>query len=628
KLQCILCLSSALPAVEAQLDPKPWPRINQTHLTPSALKNRKEGLKVQGSSFTLEGFPFLIVAGTIHYSRQYWRDRLLKLKACGFNTLTTHVPWNLHEPNKGQFHFTVDLDLRTFLAIASDVGLWVILCPGPYIGSDLDLGGLPSWLLRDPKMKLRTTYKGFTRAVNLYFDQLAHQVVSLQYVWGGPIIAVQVENEYGSYNLNTNYMPYVKKALVTRGIKVLLMTADDGQQLTKGHLKNVLATVHMKNINKGTYKDLSAMQGLSPILMMVYTASSFDKWGMIRQAADPHMLKKDVQEMFKLRFSLNFYMFHGGTNFGFMGGAVFLNTYLPGVTSYDYGALLTEDGAYTPEYLTFQEYFSSVLELPTSVQPEDAPKTAYKSLTLSHFLSLWDILPYMDKPVKSAKPMSMEMLPVNQGSGQSFGYILYETTITKGGVLTSRGHVRDRGQVFLNERPVGVLDRSTEELTLVKHGYQDYHTLRILVENQGRLADGQDMDGERKGLIGDIYLNNSPLRKFTVYSLEMKPRFLRRNIPDIWKPVTDQVQGPAFFLGYLRVRDPPRDTFIKMAGWTKGVIFINGHNLGRYWNLGPQETLYLPAPWLHSGINEIIVFEEVAPGLEIQFTKQPQLGRA
>ncbi|KAM6158639.1 beta-galactosidase-1-like protein 2 [Rhynchocyon petersi] len=576
----ILCLSSAL-LVMAQLRDQVPPRINQTHLTPLELKDRTEGLKVKGSNFTLGGFPFLIVSGTIHYfrvPREYWRDRLLKLKAGGFNTITTHVPWNLHEPMRGQFFFTRNLDLKTFILTASEVGLWVILCPGPYIGGDLDLGGLPSWLLQDPKMKLRTTYKGFTKAVNVYFDALIPRVASLQYHTGGPIIAVQLENEYGSYYQDKKYMHFIKR-------------------------------------------------GLSPILMTVFTANSFDTWGVIRHTLDLHVTMKDVHEMFKLRFSLNFYMFHGGTNFGFMGGAMYSPDYVPVVTSYDYGALLTEDGDYTPEYFKFQEYFSSVLVVPTHLQPEGKLKAVYKSVKPSHYLTLWDILPYLKKPIQSVKPICMEELPVNQGSGQSTGYTLYETAISTGGILTSRDNVQDRAQVFLDEKYIGVLDHSTDHLTLPsKNGYKNYWTLSILVENQGRVAYGLNINNERKGLTGNVYLNNSPLRRFKIFSLDMKAKFIQRDLPNLWKPVHHHILGPAFFLSFLRIGHTPRDTFMKLEGWTKGVIFINGQNLGRYWELGPQETFYLPGPWLQPGKNEIIIFEELKAGPEIHFTNTSHLG--
>nr|XP_014337171.1 PREDICTED: beta-galactosidase-1-like protein 2 [Bos mutus] len=585
-------------------------------LRPSHISERLVGLQVRGSNFTLGNMPFLILSGTIHYfrvPRDYWKDSLLKLKACGFNTVTTHVPWNLHEPRRGQFHYSGNLDLIAFISLASEVDLWVILCVGPYIGSDLDLGGLPSWLLKDSHMKLRTTHKGFTAAVNHYFDDLIPKIRGFQFQEEGPIIAMQMENEYGSYNLDKRYMPYIKNALLSRGIKTMLMTADTGQGLLKGHTPTVFATLHMKSIRQKTYEHLSSAQGPGPVMMTVYTARSLDGWGTPRNTLDLHMLMESVREMLKLRFSLNFYMFHGGTNFGFMGGAAFPGHRLPMVTSYDYGALLTEDGGYTPEYLVFQEFF----------RPD-----------AGHFISLWDTLIHqddvspllMDEPVRSTGPLSMEQLSVNEGSGQSAGYILYETVITRGGVLNSDGHVKDRGQVFLDDKYIGVLDDAHQKLTLPSDHYKEFLTLRILVENQGRLASGTSMNQERKGLTGNIYLNGSPLRKFKIYSLEMQNKFTQRKLPNIWKPSFLHTVGPAFFLALLRVGSQPKDTFMSLQGWTKGVVFINGQNLGRYWNVGPQETLYVPGPWLKPGLNEIIVFEEFKSTLLIYFTNTSQLG--
>nr|XP_015850935.2 beta-galactosidase-1-like protein 2 [Peromyscus maniculatus bairdii] len=624
--ECILCLSSALSAMALQKQ-KELPRLNQTHLTPLLLATRRVGLKVERSQFTLEGFPFRIISGTIDYfriPRQKWRVSLRKMRDGGFNTLTTHVPWNLHEPAVGQFHFIGNLDLITFITMASGEGLWVILCPGPYVGSDLDLGGLPSWLLKDPKMKLRTTYKGFTGAVNKYFDHLIPRIAPFQYRKGGPIIAVQIDNEYGSYYMDKKYMSYVKTALVSRGISELLMTADDGLNLRKGHLKNVLATVHMKNIRKQTYEDLEAIQGRGPILMMVYTSNSFDTWGALRHFGDPQMLMKDVREMFTFGFSFNFYMFHGGTNFGFIGGAESSDGYLPVVTSYDYNALLTEAGAHTPEYRVFQEFFRSVTDISNKRKPTNV--FTYAPLKFLYFMTLWEVLPHLTRPTKSVKPIPMELLPVNQGNGQSFGYTLYETTISHGGLLTSRGHIQDRGQVFLDKDHVGVLDHYNDELLIVKNPSKKTQELRILVENQGRLTSGKDINKQRKGLTGDIYLDKTPLRHFMIYSLELRNAFTQKKLPKSWEIVTSHVQGPAFFLSHLRVADPPQDIFIKTQGWEKGVMFINGQILGRYWNVGPQETLYVPGSWLHPGINEIVLFEELKGGLKIELAKEANLG--
>ncbi|XP_059122712.1 beta-galactosidase-1-like protein 2 [Peromyscus eremicus] len=628
--ECILCLSSALSAMALEKQ-KELPRLNQTHLTPLLLVTRRVGLKVERSQFTLEGFPFRIISGTIDYfriPRQKWRVSLRKMRDGGFNTLTTHVPWNLHEPAVGQFRFIENLDLITFITMASGEGLWVILCPGPYVGSDLDLGGLPSWLLKDPKMKLRTTYKGFTGAMNEYFNYLIPRIAPFQYRKGGPIIAVQIENEYGSYYMDKKYMAYVKKALVSRGISELLMTADDGLNLRKGHLKNVLATVHMKNIRKQTYEDLESIQGRSPILMMVYTSTSFDTWGALRQFGDPHILMKDVREMFILGFSFNFYMFHGGTNFGFIGGAQSSDGYQPVVTSYDYNALLTEAGSRTPEYRVFQEFFCSVTGTQQDVSNKRNPANifTYTPLKFLYFMTLWEVLPHLDRPTKSVKPIPMELLPVNQGNGQSFGYTLYETTISHGGLLTSRGHIQDRGQVFLDNNHVGVLDHYKDELLIVKNPSKKTQALRILVENQGRLTSGEDINKQRKGLTGDIYLDKTPLRHFVIYSLELRNAFTQKKLPKSWEIVTSHVQGPAFFLSHLRVADPPQDIFIKIQGWEKGVMFINGQILGRYWNVGPQETLYVPGSWLHPGVNEIVMFEELRGGLKIDLAEEAHLG--
>uniref|UniRef100_I3LVS2 Uncharacterized protein n=1 Tax=Sus scrofa TaxID=9823 RepID=I3LVS2_PIG len=631
RLVGFLGLTSRL-LVMSQLQGDPAERLSQTSISPSIMKDRHVGLTIRDSHFMLGDFPFLILAGTIHYFRvpkEYWRDSLLKLKACGFNTVTTHVPWSLHEPKRGQFYFIGNLDLSAFMSIAIEVDLWVILCPGPYIGSDLDLGGLPSWLLQDPKMKLRTTYKGFTKAVNRYFDDLIPRILSYQFQEDGPIIAVQVENEYGSYYKDKKYMAYIKNALLKRGVKSLLMTADTGQEVMEGRIKNVFASVHMKKIKKETYEKLSSIQGAGPVMMMVYTAKSLDGWGSPRNILDPHLLRKDVKEMLNFKFSLNFYMFHGGTNFGFMGGSSFLDNYLPIVTSYDYGALLTENGDYTAEYLMYQELFHAPSAVPNFRKPEPRPKATYKPVATAYFMSLWEILPYLEKSIRSPTPVSMEQMSVNQGNGQSYGYILYETIIVSGGLLTSKGHIKDRGQVFLNDKFVGVLDHVNDQLILTKnHGDKDYLTLRILVENQGRLSSGPNINQERKGLTGDIYLDNNPLRKFKIYSLDMQPKFLNRDLPNIWRPALFQPEGPGFFLAILRIGSQPRDTFIKMKGWTKGVIFINGQNLGRYWNMGPQDTLYLPAPWLQSGINEIVVFEEFKSSFIIQFTNSSHLGMA
>uniref|UniRef100_A0A8D0KVV7 Beta-galactosidase n=1 Tax=Strix occidentalis caurina TaxID=311401 RepID=A0A8D0KVV7_STROC len=563
-------------------------RFNWSELIPLRLWGRTLGLQTENSQFLLEGMPFRIFGGSMHYfrvPREYWEDRMLKMKACGLNTLTTYVPWNLHEQERGKFDFSQNLDLEAFLSLAAKNGLWVILRPGPYICSEWDLGGLPSWLLQDPEMQLRTTYKGFTEAVDAYFDHLMPVVVPLQYKKGGPIIAVQVENEYGSYAKDPNYMSYVKMALLNRGIVELLMTSDNKNGLSFGLVEGAGETGQ-------------------PKMVMEYWTGWFDNWGGPHYVFDADEMVNTVASILKLGASINLYMFHGGTNFGFMNGALEADEYKSDVTSYDYDAVLTEAGDYTSKFFKLRQLFSMIIGQPLPLPPMIESKASYGAILLHQYISLWDVLPSLLQPIKSEFPINMENLHLNDSSGQSYGYVLYETVIFGGGHLHSRDHVRDRAQV-----------RSRGQL-------------RLLVENRGRVNYGLALNEQRKGLIGDVFLNKTPLRNFKIYSLEMKPGFMKslRHTAG-WSAVPDYFVGPAFFRGRLWIEHQPQDTFLKLQGWEKGVVFVNGQNLGRYWKIGPQETLYLPGPWLWKGSNEIVIFEERTAGRIIQSVDIPYLGR-
>uniref|UniRef100_A0A8D0EC87 Beta-galactosidase n=1 Tax=Salvator merianae TaxID=96440 RepID=A0A8D0EC87_SALMN len=558
-------------------------RFNLTGLVPMQLKGRTLGLQARDSQFFLEGKPFRIFGGSVHYfrvPREYWKDRLIKLKSCGLNTVTTYVPWNLHEPIRGTFDFTKNLDLKAFIKTAEEVGLWVILRPGPYICSEWDLGGLPSWLLQDPEMHLRSTYKGFTDAVDYYFDHLIPQVVRLQYKNGGPIIAVQVENEYGSYAEDPDYMAYMKAALLERKIVELLLTSDNKDGLTSGFVSGALATINFQKMDPGIMTYLGTLQNNMPKMVMEYWTGWFDSWG------GPHNV-----------FDVD-----------------------------DYDAVLTESGDYTPKFFRLRELFTSITETNWPLPPVILNKASYGAILMQQCVSLWEVLPSLLEPVKSEQPINMENLPVNNGNGQAFGYTLYETVIPGGGELHSHNHIRDRAQVFVNSLYIGYLDYTMQQLS-IPNG-QGYRVLRLLVENCGRVNYGRSLNNQRKGLIGDIFLNKTSLRNFKIYSLEMEPRFiesLHKTFP--WSAVPDSAVGPMFFRGTLHVQQTPRDTYLKLEGWEKGVVFVNGKNLGRYWKIGPQETLYLPATWLKQGNNEIIVFEERIAGRIIQSTDLPFLGR-
>nr|XP_046267069.1 beta-galactosidase-1-like protein 2 isoform X1 [Scatophagus argus] len=619
--------------------------------------SRKVGLSANSSQFTLEGQPFHILGGSIHYfrvPRAYWRDRLLKMKACGLNTLTTYVPWSLHQPERGVFNFHAQLDLEAYINLAAELGLWVILRPGPYVSSELDLGGLPSWLLSDGSMRLRTTYPGFTQAVNTYFDKIIPKMVPLQFKKGGPIIAVQVENEYGSFVKDESYMLFIKEALQSRGISELLLTSDNHNTLKSGSVDGAIRSVKLQKLNQRDIQDLNAVQPNSPILVMDYWTGWYDVWGELHHVLPPEDMVSTIREILRRGMSFNLYMFHGGSSFGFMSGALADPSYKALVPSYDYDAPLSEAGEYTPKYQLLRDLLSrynrgdSFPDMPALHYRE-----AYEPAIMYQHLSLWDALSFTEGSFKSPKPVNMENLPVNNRNGQSYGYTLYETAITSGGLLKSGDNVRDRALVFVDRSYIGLFKRQRMELA-VPDG-KGRRILSLLVENCGRVHQGRDLDQQHKGLVGDILLNNIPLREFTTYSLDMKPSFIDRfvylnlehcislslivtvyfkGIPYSslyqapWKTLPETPSFPGFFMGRLFAYGYPSDTFVKMPGWEKGVVFINGLNLGRYWSIGPQQALYLPGPFLNSGINQVIVFEEQEGDYKVHFEDTPDLGMA
>ncbi|KAF1378928.1 hypothetical protein PFLUV_G00195600 [Perca fluviatilis] len=582
--------------------------------------SRKVGLSANSSQFTLGGEPFRILGGSVHYfrvPRAYWRDRLMKMKACGINTLTTYVPWSLHEPERGVFNFHTQLDLIAYINLAAELGLWVILRPGPYISSELDLGGLPSWLLRDGSMRLRTTHPGFAQAVNAFFDKLIPKVVPLQFKKGGPIIAVQVENEYGSFAKDDSYMLFIKEALESRGISELLLTSDNHNTVKSGGVDGAIRSLKLQKLNQRDIQDLNAIQPNSPILVMDYWTGWYDVWGDLHHVLPPEDMVSTVREILRRGMSVNLYMFHGGSSFG-CSGRVFV---------WDYDAPLSEAGEYTPKYHLLRDLLSrynSGNGFPD--MPALHYREAYEPAIMYQHLSLWDALSFTEGPIKSLKPLSMENLPVNNRNGQSYGYTLYETTITSGGSLKSGDSVRDRALVFVDRSYIGLFKRQSLELAVPDGKGQ--RTLSLLVENCGRVHHGRDLDKQHKGLVGDILLNNIPLRDFIIYSLDMKPSFIDSLYQAPWKTLPETPSFPGFFMGRMFAYGYPSDTFMRLPGWEKGVVFINGLNLGRYWSIGPQQALYLPGPFLNSGHNQVIVFEEQEGDYKVQFEDTHDLGMA
>ena len=575
--------------------------------------------EISGNQFLYDGKPVRILSGAIHYFRvvpEYWRDRLLKLKACGFNTVETYVAWNIHEPRPDEFNFEGMADIVKFIEIAHELDLMVIVRPGPYICSEWEFGGLPSWLLADSNMRLRCYHKPFLKRVDKFFDELLPRLRPLLCTNGGPIIAMQVENEYGSYGNDKDYLNYLKKAMRDRGMDVLLFTSDgptDGM-LQSGTLEDVFMTANFGSRPEEDFAKLKEYQPDKPLVCMEYWNGWFDHWGGKHHTRDGADVADVLDRMLKMGASVHFYMFHGGTNFGFYNGANRYEKYTPTVTSYDYDAPLSECGDPTDKYYAVQEVLSKYVDVDKDLMPEPIPKKAYGRLELTETASLCHNLDRLSKPVKTACPEPMEKL------GQDYGFILYSTNIPgprKDNQLFIQD-VHDRALIFVDGEFKGIYMRDEpQDITfdIPEEGVK----LDILVENLGRVNYGPHLK-DYKGITEGVRLGNQFLFGWTIYTLPLK---------DL-SPLKYQGQKkdklPAFFRGYLEV-DEPADTFLSMEGWGKGVVLVNGFNLGRYWNIGPTKTLYIPAPLLKKGRNEIVVFElESLKEPVVDFLGNPDLG--
>ncbi len=578
--------------------------------------------KVKGDKLFYNDFQTKIVSGAIHYFRtvpQYWEDRLTKLKACGFNTVETYVPWNLHEPSEGLFDFEGIADIEGFIKIAKDLDLFLILRPGPYICSEWDGGGLPSWLLNYPDLVIRCSNKVYLSKVEAYYDVLIPKLRPYLCSNGGPIIAMQIENEYGSYGSDKNYLNHLKEGLIQRGIDVLLFTSDgpDDLMLQGGHVDGALRTVNFGSKPKEAFDQLRKYQD-GPPMCMEYWMGWFDHWGENHHTRHLDEVVDILDRMLRDNGHVNFYMFHGGTNFGFYNGSNYENGLIcPTTTSYDFDGMLNEAGDMTEKYYCVKEclknYMDSLeepfykLAMDDTIEVSDTEKVDYGQIHMTQMVSLFSQKDQLSHAISHVTPLSMEKC------NQDYGYIMYKSSIegNKGQLTLTMDVCHDRALVYLDGHYRGKYDRSmkeNEEITLEIES--DRSELIILVENLGRINYG-DKILDPKGMIGNVRLNYQYLYDWMMYPLQLN------NLEAIkeWKLVEElknftQVpfKSPMIFKGNFYCHEVG-DTYLNMAGWLKGNVFVNGHNLGRYWSNGPQSCLYVPAPYLHEGQNEIMIFE-------------------
>ena len=467
-------------------------------------------LDITDDGFVLDGRPFRIVSGGLHYFRVHpaqWADRLRKARLMGLNSIDTYVPWNLHERRPGEFDFEGILDLAAFLDLAAAEGLHVLLRPGPYICGEWEGGGLPSWLLADPEVVLRSTDPGYMRAVEGYLDALMPIVLPRLGTRGGPIIAVQVENEYGAYGSETAYMRQLSEALTSRGVDVPLFTSDQPGDLADGALPGVLSTANFGGKVTASLAALRRQQPSGPLMCAEFWNGWFDYWGGIHAVRSAEDAGAALEELLQAGASVNFYMFHGGTNFGFTNGANDKGTYRATVTSYDYDAPLDEAGDPTEKYRRFRSIIGKYEAVPEEGVPEAGEKLAPVTVELTGRAPLFSsaTLEVLGTAQESETPLTMERL------GQDFGFVLYEAWLPAAGpVALAFDQIGDRAQVFVDGQPVAVLERERHEhvasFTVPRAGAR----LRVLVENQGRVNYGKKL-ADRKGLIGGVHLDGVPL---------------------------------------------------------------------------------------------------------------------
>jgi beta-galactosidase len=583
---------------------------------PSQPPATPHSFRVEGGKFLLDGKPFQVIAGEMHYARiprEYWRARLRMAKAMGLNTVTTYVFWNFHEPRPGEYDFTGQHDVAEFVREAQSEGLYVNLRPGPYSCAEWDWGGFPSWLLKDHGIVVRSTDPKFMEPARRWLLRLGQELAPLQIGNGGPIIMVQVENEYGSFGSDHNYMEQIHRDMVDAGFdKAQLYTADGPEQLPAGSLPELPAGINFPpgNAPHG-FAILHKLRPEGPFMATEWWDGWFDHWGEHHHTTDAKAQAAELEWILKQGYSISIYMFHGGTSFGWMNGANWDNNrYEPDVTSYDYDSALDESGRPTPKYFLFRDAIAKATGVTPPPIPQVAPPIAVPPAELRQSASLWQTLP---QPVASEQVKSIEDLD------QAYGYILYRTTIdgpVSGDLVLDQLH--DYALVYANGKLLGTLDRRLDQNKLRVDLNEPHTQLDILVENSGRINFSLAIRGERQGITKQVTLAGRPLTGWQIYSLPMlDPAMLPFRVADC--------TGPCFYRGVLHV-DQPGDTFLDTNGFTKGFVWVNGHPLGRIWNIGPQKTLYLPGVWLHPGGNDVIVFDlEGRPGGSVDGKAAPIL---
>lgn len=577
-------------------------------------------------AFYLNGQPFKILSGAIHYFRidpDDWYHSLFNLKALGFNTVETYVPWNAHEPHKGQFDFSGRLDIERFIQTAQSLGLYMIVRPSPFICAEWEFGGLPAWLLEE-NMRIRSSDPAFIKTVSQYYDRLLGILTRYQVDQGGPILMMQVENEYGSYGEDKTYLRAVRDLMKEKGVTCPLFTSDGPWRATlrAGTLIEDDVFVTGNFGSKASYNFAQMQEFFDeygkkwPLMCMEFWDGWFTRWKEPVIHRDPEELAEAVHEVLELG-SINLYMFHGGTNFGFMNGCSARGTLdLPQVTSYDYGALLNEQGNPTEKYYAIQKMMATYYPQYPQEEPLIKECLPARTLSLTAKTSLFANVHNIAQVETSLYPKRMEEL------GQHTGYLLYETDVEMDAPEERLRIIdgRDRALVYVNDRHLATQYQTEIGKDLLIAGDEkESVNLKILLENMGRVNYGHKLlaDSQRKGIRTGVCVDLHFHLQWKQYPLELQD-LSRLDFSKEW-----QENAPAFYRFDFRL-DDAHDTYIDMMGYGKGAVFVNGHNLGRFWEVGPTTSLYVPHGFLKEGDNTIIVFETEGRYQEtLQLVQQP-----
>ena len=572
----------------------------------------KHSFELGQNEFLLDGKPFQIISGEIHYPRvpkEAWRERMKMARAMGLNTIGTYVFWNLHEPQKGKFDFSGNNDIAEFVKIAKEEGLWVILRPSPYVCAEWEFGGYPYWLQTEKGLVVRSKESQYLNEYKKYINEVGKQLAPLQVNHGGNVLMVQVENEYGSYAADKDYLDINRKMFVEAGFDGLLYTCDPEPDIKNGYLPGLLPAINGQDDPERVKAMINKHhEGKGPYFIAEWYPAWFDWWGAPHHTVPAEQYTGKLDAVLAAGISINMYMFHGGTTRGFMNGANYkdVSPYEPQISSYDYDAPLDEAGNATGKFRQFRTVIEKHLTkgeiLPAIPAPK--PTISIKPFKLMSKLNLFNVLP---AAVNNEKPLTFEDLK------QDYGYVLYRTKISGGrkGLLQVK-QLRDFALVFINQKRVGVLDRRVLLDSLTLDLPKGEVTLDIFVENMGRINYGKYLLENKKGITEKVIFAGKEIKNWQMFG------FPFNNISAIAskKAIVNAPEAPSISKGIFNL-EKVGDTYLDMTEWGKGIVWLNGHNLGKYWAIGPQQTLYVPKEWLNVGRNEIAVFELLKPGQEI-----------